>query len=100
MLEVSLPAKPRSPRRCEPWQLRLRFSTAPTPLPAPRLRPAPLRPVTRIYLNGFVGIAVNESPSSYGSGQRAVRLAVLTSHPVQYYGPLFRELAKAVDLHV
>jgi glycosyltransferase involved in cell wall biosynthesis len=28
------------------------------------------------------------------------RLAVLTSHPVQYYGPLFRELAKAVDLHV
>jgi glycosyltransferase involved in cell wall biosynthesis len=27
-------------------------------------------------------------------------LAVLTSHPVQYYGPLFRELAKAVDLHV
>jgi glycosyltransferase involved in cell wall biosynthesis len=29
-----------------------------------------------------------------------VRLAILTSHPVQYYGPLFRELAKAVDLHV
>ena len=29
-----------------------------------------------------------------------MRLAVLTSHPVQYYGPLFRELAKAVDLHV
>jgi glycosyltransferase involved in cell wall biosynthesis len=28
------------------------------------------------------------------------RLAVLTSHPVQYYGPLFRQLAKAVDLHV
>jgi glycosyltransferase involved in cell wall biosynthesis len=29
-----------------------------------------------------------------------VRLAVLTSHPVQYYGPLFRELAKQIDLHV
>jgi glycosyltransferase involved in cell wall biosynthesis len=29
-----------------------------------------------------------------------VRVAVLTSHPVQYHGPLFRELAKAVDLHV
>jgi glycosyltransferase involved in cell wall biosynthesis len=28
------------------------------------------------------------------------RLAVLTSHPIQYYGPLFRELAKEVDLHV
>jgi glycosyltransferase involved in cell wall biosynthesis len=28
------------------------------------------------------------------------RLAVLTSHPIQYYGPLFRELAKQVDLHV
>jgi glycosyltransferase involved in cell wall biosynthesis len=28
------------------------------------------------------------------------RLAVLISHPVQYYGPLFRELAKQVDLHV
>jgi glycosyltransferase involved in cell wall biosynthesis len=28
------------------------------------------------------------------------RLAVLTSHPIQYYGPLFRELAKLVDLHV
>jgi glycosyltransferase involved in cell wall biosynthesis len=29
-----------------------------------------------------------------------VRVAVLTSHPVQYYGPLFRRLAKVVDLHV
>jgi len=29
-----------------------------------------------------------------------MRLAVLTSHPVQYYGPLFRELAKQLDLHV
>jgi hypothetical protein len=28
------------------------------------------------------------------------RLAILTSHPIQYYGPLFRELAKSVDLHV
>lgn len=30
----------------------------------------------------------------------ALRLAVLTSHPVQYYGPLFRELARQIDLHV
>jgi glycosyltransferase involved in cell wall biosynthesis len=29
-----------------------------------------------------------------------VRLAILASHPVQYYGPLFRQLAKLVDLHV
>jgi glycosyltransferase involved in cell wall biosynthesis len=28
------------------------------------------------------------------------RLAVLTSHPIQYYAPLFRELTKIVDLHV
>lgn len=28
------------------------------------------------------------------------RLAVLTSHPIQYYAPLFRELARRVDLHV
>jgi glycosyltransferase involved in cell wall biosynthesis len=28
------------------------------------------------------------------------RLAILTSHPVQYYGPLFRETAKHLDLHV
>jgi glycosyltransferase involved in cell wall biosynthesis len=28
------------------------------------------------------------------------RLAVLTSHPIQYYAPLFRALAKVVDLHV
>jgi glycosyltransferase involved in cell wall biosynthesis len=28
------------------------------------------------------------------------RLAILTSHPIQYYGPLFRELAKEMDLHV
>jgi glycosyltransferase involved in cell wall biosynthesis len=28
------------------------------------------------------------------------RLAVLTSHPIQYYGPLFRELAKQSDVHV
>ena len=27
-----------------------------------------------------------------------IRLAVLTSHPIQYQGPLFRELAKRVDL--
>jgi glycosyltransferase involved in cell wall biosynthesis len=29
-----------------------------------------------------------------------MRLAVLTSHPIQYYAPLFRELARRVDLHV
>jgi glycosyltransferase involved in cell wall biosynthesis len=28
------------------------------------------------------------------------RLAVLTSHPIQYYAPLFRALAQVVDLHV
>ena len=33
-------------------------------------------------------------------GIALTRLAVLTSHPVQYYGPLFRALAKEVDLHV
>ncbi|SFU46913.1 Glycosyltransferase involved in cell wall bisynthesis [Methylobacterium sp. 174MFSha1.1] len=29
-----------------------------------------------------------------------MRLAVLTTHPIQYYGPLFRELARRVDLKV
>jgi glycosyltransferase involved in cell wall biosynthesis len=29
-----------------------------------------------------------------------MRLAVLTSHPIQYHAPLFRELALTVDLHV
>lgn len=29
-----------------------------------------------------------------------MRLAVLTSHPIQYYTPIFRELAKRIDLHV
>jgi glycosyltransferase involved in cell wall biosynthesis len=29
-----------------------------------------------------------------------LRLAVLTSHPIQYYAPLFRELARRLDLHV
>ena len=29
-----------------------------------------------------------------------MRLAVLTTHPVQYYGPLFREMARRIDLHV
>jgi len=29
-----------------------------------------------------------------------IRLAVLTSHPIQYYAPLFRALAQVVDLHV
>jgi glycosyltransferase involved in cell wall biosynthesis len=28
------------------------------------------------------------------------RLAILTSHPIQYYAPLFRELAQKIDLHV
>lgn len=32
--------------------------------------------------------------------RRRFRLAVLASHPIQYYGPLFRELAKSVDLYV
>jgi glycosyltransferase involved in cell wall biosynthesis len=31
---------------------------------------------------------------------RSFRLVVLSSHPIQYYGPLFRELAGVVDLHV
>ncbi len=31
---------------------------------------------------------------------RVTRLAVLTSHPIQYYAPLFRELARRVDLMV
>ncbi len=30
----------------------------------------------------------------------SVRLAILASHPVQYYAPLFRELASRIDLHV
>lgn len=29
-----------------------------------------------------------------------MRLAIVSSHPIQYYAPLFRELAKRVDLHV
>lgn len=29
-----------------------------------------------------------------------MRLAVVLTHPVQYYAPIFRELAKRVDLHV
>lgn len=29
-----------------------------------------------------------------------MRMAVITSHPVQYYAPLFRELARAIDIHV
>lgn len=29
-----------------------------------------------------------------------MRLAILSSHPIQYYAPLFRELARHIDLHV
>ena len=29
-----------------------------------------------------------------------MRLAVLTSHPIQYYAPLFRELSRDLDIHV
>lgn len=29
-----------------------------------------------------------------------MRIAVLTSHPIQYYAPIFRELTKSLDLHV
>ncbi len=29
-----------------------------------------------------------------------MRLAILTTHPIQYYGPLFRELARRLDLEV
>src|SRR5712691_13444340 len=31
---------------------------------------------------------------------RSIRLGVLTSHPIQYQAPWFRELANATDLHV
>lgn len=30
----------------------------------------------------------------------SMRLAILTSHPIQYYAPLFRELAKHLDIEV
>jgi glycosyltransferase involved in cell wall biosynthesis len=33
-------------------------------------------------------------------GDGVPRLAILSSHPIQYYGPLFRELAKQLDLHI
>jgi hypothetical protein len=33
-------------------------------------------------------------------GVSKIRLAVLTSHPIQYYAPLFRELASRMDLEV
>ena len=29
-----------------------------------------------------------------------MRLSIVTSHPIQYQGPLFRALAQRVDLHV
>lgn len=29
-----------------------------------------------------------------------IRLAILASHPVQYYAPMFRELAQNIDIHV
>lgn len=31
---------------------------------------------------------------------RLTRIAVLTSHPIQYYGPLFRTIAECIDTHV
>lgn len=31
---------------------------------------------------------------------RRLRLAIITSHPIQYYAPLFRRLARDLDLHV
>jgi glycosyltransferase involved in cell wall biosynthesis len=33
-------------------------------------------------------------------GLPTVRIAAIISHPIQYYAPIFRELAKRVDLHV
>ena len=29
-----------------------------------------------------------------------MRVAIFVTHPIQYYAPLFRELAKSTDLHV
>src|SRR5690242_18724992 len=29
-----------------------------------------------------------------------MRLAIATSHPIQYYAPLFRRLSQQIDLHV
>jgi glycosyltransferase involved in cell wall biosynthesis len=31
---------------------------------------------------------------------RAIRLAIVTSHPIQYYSPLFRELSRRIGVHV
>lgn len=44
-------------------------------------------------------IASNPDATTHG-GPDLTRLAILTSHPVQYYAPLFRELAQHIDLHV
>jgi glycosyltransferase involved in cell wall biosynthesis len=41
---------------------------------------------------------MTSEPNALGIG--VARLAILASHPVQYYAPLFRELAQHVHLHV
>src|SRR6516164_8335520 len=38
------------------------------------------------------------SPTQGGS--RRMRLAIVASHPIQYYAPIFRELARRLDLKV
>src|SRR5258708_26105592 len=39
-------------------------------------------------------------PSSKSPMTSALRLAVVLSHPIQYYAPFFRALAERLDLHV
>src|SRR5437016_5506652 len=38
--------------------------------------------------------------SATAAGRPALRLAVVVSHPIQYYAPIFRALAARCEIHV
>src|SRR4051812_26091638 len=60
-------------------------------------------PYTRIIVRARSPVALAASSIGWlrkeqAKGSVGMRLAIVASHPIQYHAPLFRELAKQVDL--
>jgi glycosyltransferase involved in cell wall biosynthesis len=51
-------------------------------------------------VSGFTPPRTRRGCRAEDEGGYQIRLAILTSHPIQYYAPLFRELAQRIDLEV
>src|SRR6186713_2634943 len=84
------------------WRMRCRRSwpaRATTPTPSTARRSTPTRPAARRGRSP----PLSTSPANgrrQGEADMAKRIGFLISHPIQYYAPIFRELARRCELTV